>query len=214
MDGRNTIDDYRIPDLENLINEVLNPIPNKSQEWTTCYLLFHAVIYYFEYAVGAVHSQEKGAVDQQPDGLLVGDGIAAYVHMATCLALFERALTRLGVASNRSFRRPDELKSVQHRYRDWKRTIRTKRDRFVHPEEDRTKGSNDRFYIMQKRSWTTWHDDGAFDAGLRQVSIQEPTKSELIELTPRKDLESLRGYLSEAAEAMRFEVKRVASANA
>ena len=213
MDGQDTLNDYRVPHLEDLINEVINPIPNKSQEWTVCYLLFHAVIYYFEYAVGAVHSQERGALDHQPDGLLVGDGIDAYVHMATCLVLFERALTHLRVASNRSFQDSDELKSLQSNYKDWKQIIRNKRNRFVHPEEDMTKGPDARFYIMQKRSWTTWHDNGAFDAGLRQVSIQEPTKSELIELTPRKDLERLREYLSEAPKAMRTEIERVASSN-
>ena len=123
MDGQDTLNDYRVPHLEDLINEVLNPIPNKSQEWTTCYLLFHTVIYYFEYAVDAVHSQERGALDHQPYGLLVGDGIAAYVHMATCLVLLERALTHLRVASNRSFQDSDELKSLQSNYKDWKQII-------------------------------------------------------------------------------------------
>ena len=134
--------------------------------------------------------------------------------MAACLVLFDRALIQLGVASNQSFWEPNGLISLRSSNQDWKQTIRNKRNRFVHPEEDITKGPNARFYIMQKRSGTTWHDDGSFDVRLRQVSIQEPTKSEFIELTPRKDLETLRGYLSEAAKAMRAEVELVASASA
>lgn len=175
-----------------------------------CYLFFHAVIYYFEYAVGVVRGQERGAEDKEPDGLLVGSGIAAYIHIVTCLELFGQAVKMLSIASNRSFQTPVGWRPLQRRSKRWKDMIRNKRNRLAHPEEDKNKGADKNFYIMQKRSWTRVEDDGAVEMLLRQVSIKKPTESEGFELNPRKDLEKLREYLTQAANEIRSEVERVA----
>ena len=56
------------------------------------YLQLHAVIYYFEYAVGSVRSQEKGLEDEEADGLIVGSAVSTYMHINSCLNLLESAL--------------------------------------------------------------------------------------------------------------------------
>lgn len=51
-------EDYHSPMLETFINKSLNPVHSKNGDIFRGYRRFHAVVYYFEYAVGMVRAQE------------------------------------------------------------------------------------------------------------------------------------------------------------
>ena len=175
---------------------------DQSDEILKRYLLFHAVVYYYEYAVGAIRSQEKGLQDHEPDGVIVGSAVSAYMHMGSCLKLLDSAL---GSISKRTISNSG-LKRVRASNQTWRDRIRRIRHRVAaHPEEDRSKGTDKPYYIMSKRSG--YSSDGTVE--LRQIAMKKPRSSSKIMLTPRQDLEALSQYLERVAAVVRKEFEKL-----
>lgn len=193
-------ENYKIPELEFIINKIINPIPNKSKEWMLIYRLLHSVIYYYEYATAAVLNQEKGFKNKEPDAIIVGSAVSTYLHIKSCLNLFNKALMFL---SNENIS-PSELKIVKKRYHLWSiNQITHLRDRVgAHPDEGARNSKDKNYFIMSKRTMIS--DNGTVK--LMQISIENPANSEIITLTPRVDLNKLQEFLTESSLALKSEI--------
>lgn len=123
--------DYRLPKLEAFINEILNPVYTNSTNLTQRYRRLHAVIYYFEYAVGMVQSQEIALKDKKSDAIVCGNAIAAYIFIYNCFILLESAIT--GISKNRKL--SNDIKIVKRSYKLTKDRIEKIRHSIgAHPE--------------------------------------------------------------------------------
>ena len=183
-----------------MVNNVINPIHSQSEDLTLCYLRLHGSIYYFEYAVGAVHAQEWALTTKQADGAIVGSAVAVYSHMDSCLRMFDLALNGTSNPQARLLRRE---------YRDWKENhIRHIRDRVAaHPEEDEKRSSGKKFFVMSKRSSICSNGTVV----IRQIAVKVPHESDMISLTPRQDLEKLKSYLEQLSVAVTAEFPGIES---
>lgn len=163
--------DYRLPELEDFINQVLNPVHTKSTDLMQRYRRFHAVVYYFEYTVGMVRSQEVALQNKETDAMICGNAVAAYIFMHDCFVLLESALN--GISRDKSLaggiRRLKKLyKPLQERVEGIRHSLG------AHPEG--LKLGTD---IATKRTMIS--SDGRVRIGK-------------FLLHPRKDLEELRRY--------------------
>ena len=178
-----------IAELENLIG-TLNSLNSKSEELMLRYLRLHGSVYYFEYADGVVEAQEWAISTKQADRLIVGSAVSAYMHMDSCLRLFNTALQ--GISNQKA-------QYARNQYKIWKEHVKHIRNRAAaHPEEDEKHGNDKKFYIMSKRQMIS--SDGK--VAIRQIAVKAPHKSNMITLTPRKDLEKLREYLNKISVAV------------
>ena len=177
------LQDYRLPELENFINKILNPIQNNGIDLTQCYRRFHAVVYYFEYAVGEVHSQETALQDinteREENAMICGNAIAAYIFMHNCFVLLEYAIN--GITKTREL--SSEIKKIKKSYKFFKNRLKEIRHSIgAHPE-----GIKSHTDIATKRSMIC--SDGKIKIGK-------------FILHPRKDLEELRKYLEKIGKLL------------
>ena len=196
--------EYDIPNLAGTVNEILNLVFNKNQLLTSIYLKLHAVIYYYEYAIGALQSFEYFLRLQQteevrkghliPDAILCANAIASYSFMYSCINILEKALSGF---------ENDEIIKRKLKFAKCKDYIFRIRHRVAaHPEEDNTK-ENKKFYIMSKRSSISFFDHNQSGSiKIRQVFIENNNisateKPECFELYPRKHFEELKLYLDD-----------------
>jgi hypothetical protein len=175
--------EYHIPELNNFINRNVNPIHSQSNDLMQKYLLLHALVYYFEYAVGAVRSQERALQNKYTDAEIVSSAIAAYVFMRNCLGLADKIISKFGVKNTKRLDQHKELIS----------NIKDVRNRFIHPNEDENRDSDKEWWVISKRKMIS--TDGRIV--IPQKFILQPKDSRDIELYPRKDLEKLRQYLKD-----------------
>lgn len=167
--------DYRSLRLEAFINEILNPVQNTNAGITKGYRRFHAVIYYFEYAVGMVRAQESALTAKEADAMICGSAIAAYVYMHDCCVLLILALSDI-LKDNKNGKVSEETRQVKRIYRDLADRFEEVRHNLGgHPEGDKP-GTD----IATKRTMIS--SDGKIKIGKFLVH-------------PRKDLEELRIFL-------------------
>lgn len=196
--------EYDIPNLAGTVNEILNPIFSKSQILRSIYLKLHAVIYYYEYALGSLQSFEYFLRLQQteevrkghliPDAILCANAIASYTFMHSCVNILEKALC--GFENNEIIKRKLEFEECK----DY--IFRIRHRVAAHPEEDDTK-ENRKSYIMSKRSSISLFDHNQSGSiKIRQIFIENNNlsaseKPESFELYPRKHFDELKLYLDD-----------------
>lgn len=180
-------EDYRSPRLETFINEILNPVQSKNDDVFRGYRRFHAVVYYFEYAVGMVRAQELALKNKEADAMICGSAIAAYVSMHNCCVLIEKGLGDiLKVSKNTGISKG--IKQIKSIYKDLPLCFNDIRDNLGgHPE-----GSRPGTDIATKRT---------------MISSDGRVKIGRFLLHPRKDLEKLREFLERIGQLLNQEWK-------
>lgn len=166
--------DYRSPRLEVFINEILNPVQSTNDDIFRGYRRFHAVIFYFEYAVGMVRAQESALAHKEADAMICGSAIAAYVYMYDCWVLIELALSDI-LKDGKNGKISEKTRQIKRVYRDLARRFEELRHNLGgHPEGDKP-GTD----IATKRT---------------MISSDGRVKIGKFLLHPRKDLEDLRTF--------------------
>ena len=146
------------------------------------YRRFHAAVYYFEYAVGTVRSQEAGLRAREGDGMICGNAIAAYIFMHDCFVLLEKAVA--GISREPELAR--KIKRLRKLYEPLGKRVEDIRHALgAHPE-----GGEPNTEIATKRSM------GGSDG---RVWIGK------FMLHSRKDLEELRQYMERTGELLHTE---------
>ena len=174
--------DYRLPALESFINEILNPIHNESADLLPRYRLFHAVVYYFEYAAEMVRTQEKAIRNRETDALICGSAIAAYIFMHNCFILINKASN--GISRRREL--ATKLAYVKKIYA----SVGTRAEQIRHAIGAHPEGARPGSDIATKRSMLG--TDGRVRVGK-------------FILHPREDLEKLRAYMERVGELLGVE---------
>lgn len=205
--------EYEIPNLAETKNNILNPVYPKDKLLTSIYLKLDAVIFYFEYSLGALQSFEYFLRLEQteefrkgnllPDAILCSNAIASYSYMYASIKMLKKALC--GFENEAIVKRTLEfdecykyISQIRHRVA-------------AHPEEDDTKESR-RNYIMSKRSSISYYDHNQSGSiKIRQIFIPDANKNvtpnpQIYELYPRKHFNEFKIYLDDIGQLLKKKI--------
>lgn len=206
-------DEYEIPHLAETINDFLNPVYQKDNLLTSIYLKLRAVIYYYEYSLGALQSFEYflrlGQTEEfrkghlLPDAILCSNAITSYSFMYSCIKILEKALC--GFENEAIIKRKLEFDECEKYISQIRHRVA------AHPEEDATK-VNGKNYIMSKRSSISYYDHNQSGSiKIRQIFIAKENqnifpKPQIFELYPRKHFDELKLYLDDIGRLLKKKI--------